>query len=476
MMFRFFKVLSFILSLTALSQGAILRMEGDRLSLQAEKEPIASVLAAFARQGVRVKLDPAVNATVSVDLKRKQAESVLGAMLTDCDYVAVWKQARGPLGPIPVLEELQVFKPGRKDAARPLETPVPTPRVRIREFMAGELLVRVATNASPELFLALIARYGGRVVDSIPALEIYKIVFPEETDIPKLAAELKRQAVIAAAEPNYVYRLPTPLDLIPSTGSALQITPARTGGAPLVAVLDTGYGIEGDPLMSWLDAAGGSDKPVDSHGHGTEMSLLAAGRIQPLGNPAPVQDPLLPVLSVRIADQGEFVAGDRLLKSLQAALDQKVRVVSLSWGSDMDSAYLKEVLGKARAQNVVVVAAAGNSPTGSPVYPAAFPGVIAVAGTRADGKPADWSNFGAFIDFAAPGYAPLPGKNSRISVGTSVSTAYVANILGRYFQLHPAATAEQATQATRAALTKTGWDPKYGTGVLDASAVDRLLK
>jgi thermitase len=476
MMSRFIHLIPCLLLLAGSSHGAFLRMEGDRLTLRAENEPIGTVLAAFARQGVRVKLDPAVNATVSVNLNRQRAETVLEAMLTDCDYVALWKQAKGPLGPIPVLEELQVFKPGRKEAIRPLQTGAQPPRVRIREYMAGELLVRVSTNASPDLFLALVARYGGRVADSIPGMGLYKIVFPEETDIPRLAAELKQQSLIASVEPNYVYRLPAGLAPLPSSGPALQVTPGKAGGPPLVAVLDTGYGIGGDPLMSWLDATGGSADPVDDHGHGTEMSLLAAGRIQPMGNPAATQDSLLPVLAVRIADQGEFVAGDTLMKSLQAALDQKVRVVSLSWGSDMDSAYLKEVLDKAVAQNVVVVAAAGNSPTGSPVYPAAFPGVLAVAGTKSDGTPAEWSNYGSFVDIAAPGYAPLPGKSSKISVGTSVSTAYVANILGRYFQLHPTATAEQAVAAAKAAVTKTDWDSRYGSGVLDTAAIDRLLK
>jgi hypothetical protein len=463
--------------------GAELRIEGDRLTLKADREPVRNVLAAFARQGVRVRLDPAVTGTVTLVSVRQDAEKVLGSLLTDCDYLAVWKQVPGPLGPIPVLEELQVYRPGRRETIQPL-TPSPagnvsTNRVRIREFMAGELLLRVKPGTSPERFLALIARYGGRVAGSQPSLGLYKIAFPADSDIPRLARELAGEDLIASAEPNYVYRLPPPGRQAVSAEPGRAIRPASgeavTGG-PLVAVLDTGFGLSGDPLVSWLDVAGQSDSPVDLHGHGTQMALLAQGRLQPLTGPS-AEDPLLPVLAVRIAGQGDFVAGDTLMESLQAAVAGKVRVISLSWGSETDSAYMKEVLDKAIAQGALVVAAAGNQATGQPVYPAAFPGVLAVSASDEGGKPADWSNYGDFVGLTAPGYAPIPGKN-QVAVGTSVSTAYAAHVLGRYFQQHPDATAAQAVAALKTALAAApaGWDTKYGDGLLDTAAIQRLLK
>jgi thermitase len=460
--------------------GALLRIEGDLLSLQAEQEPVRDVLAAFARQGVRVRLDPAVTGTVTLAVTRLDAEKVLRTLLTDCDYLAVWKQVKGPLGPIPVLEELQVYKPGRKEAAQALAPPsgLSTNRMRLREFMAGELLLRVKPGASADRFLALIARFGGRVAGSQPALGLYKIAFPPDSDIPRLARELAQDDLIASAEPNYVYRLPQP-GALPSAGpGAPALRPAAgqaAAGGPVVAVLDTGFGNTGDPLISWLDVAGDSAAPVDLNGHGTQMGLLAEGRIQPYGA-ASATDPLLPVLSIRIAGQGNFVASDTLLDSLQAALSGNVRVVSLSWGSDMDSLYMKDLLGQATRQGIVVVAAAGNTPTGQPVYPAAFPNVLAVGAAGADGKPASWSNFGDFVSLTAPGYAPIPGT-STMAAGTSVSTAYAAHILGLYFQRHPEATAEQAIKAVQAAVTggTSGWDTRYGAGLLDQAAVQRLL-
>jgi hypothetical protein len=353
--------------------------------------------------------------------------------------------------------------------------------------MAGEMLVRVAPGVSPDRFLALVAQHGGRVVDSIPGLGLYKIVFPPDTNIPRLADELTKQGLAASAEPNFVYRLPAPGTAEGSTsagvsGAGSTVRPAPAGGKPLVAVLDTGFGNSGDPLISWLDAAGDSTEPIDLQGHGTQMALLAKGSLEPLGGSLSGVNPLLPVLSIRISEKDAYVAGDTLMKSLQAAIDQNVRVVSLSWGSDMPSMFLKEQLDKATARGIVVVAAAGNVPSGNPVYPAAFSGVLAVGGTGADGKPASWSNYGDFLSLSAPGYVPLPvipGGPRQMAVGTSVSTAYAANVLGQYFRLHPNATTAQALADLKAAVTgniAAKWDPRYGEGLLDANAVNRLLK
>ncbi len=476
-----------LLAVFALNLSAAeLRIEGDRLSLTADREPIASVLAAFARQGVRVKLDPAVTGTITLSARRQDAEAVLRAMMKDWDYFATWRRVAGPLGPIPVLEELMVFRPGRKDAAKPLAgalSPAPaTKRILRQEYMAGDLLVRVSTNASPERFLALVAQYGGRVADSLPSLGIYKIAFPPDTDIPALARELAGNPLFAAVEPNFVYRIPLPETAVAagSAGTGRAIRNAPSGSRPAVAVLDTGFSLADNPLVSWLDAAAGSPEPVDRQGHGTQMALLAQGMMQPIGGVSP-SDSLLPVLAIRIADQHPFVAGDTLMKSLQAAIDQNVRVVSLSWGSDMPSAYLNDLLKTAMAKGIVVVAAAGNEPSGTPRYPAAFPGVVAVGAVNPNGTPASYSNYGDFLDLSAPGSAylsGLPGVARQAAVGTSVATAYAAHVLGLYFQAHPDATAAQALAALQNAVAEskgTGWNPAYGAGVLNAAAVDRLL-
>ena len=57
----------------------------------------------------------------------------------------------------------------------------------------------------------------------------------------------------------------------------------------------------------------------------------------------------------------------------------------------------------AREKGVVVIAAAGNDGRGRVGYPAAYPGVVAVASTQFDETTTFYSNWGKEIDVAAPG-------------------------------------------------------------------------
>jgi hypothetical protein len=131
---------------------------------------------------------------------------------------------------------------------------------------------------------------------------------------------------------------------------------------------------------------------------------------------------------------------------------------------------------------LIVVAAAGNEPTGKAVYPAAYPGVVAVGAVDADGQLWSQSNYGPFISLAAPGTAKFPvGHNGPPGAyaGTSISSAYVTRALSLYLTRHPKATRQEALTALRDALSDAGAagrDNQYGHGVLDAHALVRLLK
>ena len=126
---------------------------------------------------------------------------------------------------------------------------------------------------------------------------------------------------------------------------------------------------------------------------------------------------------------------------------------------------------------MILVAAAGNEPTGSAVYPAAYSEVLAVGGVTADGQAWSSSNYGDFVDLSASATATLPvGNNGPAGayVGTSISSATVSHALAQYLNQHPSAT----TATALAALTKS-LSPApaggYGAGILDAAALQRFL-
>jgi subtilisin family serine protease len=93
-----------------------------------------------------------------------------------------------------------------------------------------------------------------------------------------------------------------------------------------------------------------------------------------------------------------------LYNALEEAIAAQLPVVNLSIWIEEDDPHLRALVAKCEQNNVTVVAAMGNSGTsGQRFYPAAYPGVIAVAATNAaDDRQVD-STVGDWAFIAAPG-------------------------------------------------------------------------
>lgn len=123
------------------------------------------------------------------------------------------------------------------------------------------------------------------------------------------------------------------------------------------------------------------------------------------------------------------------------------------------------------ARGHLVVAALGNDGPAAPaLYPASYPGVVAVTGVDARRKVLPEAGRGGHVDFAAPGAdlfaAGLAG--GRVSVrGTSFAAPIVAGRLARLLPApDPAAASRAIDLLARSAidLGEPGQDPLYGRG------------
>src|SRR5205814_8242700 len=81
----------------------------------------------------------------------------------------------------------------------------------------------------------------------------------------------------------------------------------------------------------------------------------------------------------------------------------KARVINMSFGGYSFSQSLADACKAAHDAGVLLVAAAGNSGSPDPLYPAANPGVISVMATNFLKERAPYSNTGNTVDIAAPG-------------------------------------------------------------------------
>ena len=440
--------------------GAIasdVRIQGDRLTLHADRVPLQNLLQRLADLGVKIRIDPQINPKITASFEDRDIRQGLDSILKPFGHVLIWKSIQGPAGPIPKLAEIQVFKPGKKERMKPLG---PRTRFDIARnpkdgsfFVKNEILLGLNPGMTLSEFQRLLRQIGGTVVDSYAAVGLYKIRFPEGSDVPSIVEQITKHPKVAKAEPNYAYPIPTPYKQTTS-----HVAPPDTSNIPApgdtvpVAVLDTGLsphsGVE-DFVLASLDALDPDESISDSLGHGTQMALIAAGVVKPSGvrSKSDTQSPIIPI---RVFDDNGFTSNFTIMSSFDFALKHGARVMSLSWGSETRSDFLETALNYARSKGLIVVASAGNEPTGKPVYPAAFPTVIGVGALGPDGKSWENSNYGDFVTVYAPGFATFPvgykGAPGAYA-GTSISAAYAANVIADYLSEYPEATTQEVLEA-----------------------------
>lgn len=216
-----------------------------------------------------------------------------------------------------------------------------------------------------------------------------------------------------------------------------------------------------------LSGCGG--KPVAS-AHGTAVASLFVGRDAQFHGAAPGAE--LHAVDVYC---GGALPGGRvrdIVLALGELMAAQVRVINISIVGP-DNAVLAAVVRKVLARSIVIVAAAGNDgPGAKPLYPAAYPGVVAVTGVDADEKVLLEAGSGAHVSFAAPGadmLAAAPGGSYATVRGTSFAAPLVAGLLARMQAGGEAVAVDRLVQqlaTTAADRGRKGRDPRYGYGLV----------
>jgi thermitase len=122
------------------------------------------------------------------------------------------------------------------------------------------------------------------------------------------------------------------------------------------------------------------------------------------------------------------------MAGMQWAIDHNAKVISMSLGrAGSPNPAFQDLVNVAWNRGIIVVAAAGNSNSPDPHYPAYYDNVINVGASDRNDVRAGFSNFGPRVDVTAPGvdiWSTLGSGTYGLLSGTSMACPMVAGAIG----------------------------------------------
>ncbi|MEP6133456.1 S8 family serine peptidase, partial [Marinobacter sp.] len=319
------------------------------------------------------------------------------------------------------------------------------------EFMPGEAIVTMApgTVRGSAAMSASGTRMSRALGEStwlvLAPLTMMQQRSPAQSTLRWLEG-LRNSPGISLAIPNYLVssHAPTAEPFYPQqwhyslidAPTAWQLEP--DGGAGVtVAVLDSGLFresasswhsdlnanvVSGD-LLTGSDFVDGDDLPADpgnsvgsSVFHGTHVAGTVAAVVNDSGGTGVAFGSTL--LPVRVLGEGgtgssaDLLDAIRWVGGLDDGRDPRADIANMSLGDLPFIQPMQNAITAATEKGVIFVAAAGNSSSSVPSYPAAFENVFSISAVDGAGDLASYSNYGNWIDLAAPGGDATRDANS----------------------------------------------------------------
>ncbi|OYT70638.1 MAG: hypothetical protein CFK52_10390 [Chloracidobacterium sp. CP2_5A] len=375
-------------------------------------------------------------------------------------------------------------------------------------------IVKYKRTAKPSVIAQMLEQMSVRRPRRYPNLPLLAFGMCPESDAGATDAfleRLRKHPSVEYVEPNYVYKIgdtrPNDPDFAEQWGHFNDGQPIKGGqrGTPgvdaavlaawdvttgsrdvVVAVIDTGVDYAHEDLADnmWVNegeipdngidddgngivddyygynAVGNSGNPMDDNGHGTHCAGVIGAKGDNSAGIAGVNWDAR-IMALKFLDANGRGTLNDALECIDYAIAMKqrgvnVRVLSNSWGGGGYSRALEDAIRAANANDMLFVAAAGNSGTDNdrlPHYPASYAvaNVLSVAALSPDDKLAPFSCYGKkTVHLAAPGvdvYSAVPvsvfGQGYKHFSGTSMATPYVAGAAALVLARNPALPVKQ---------------------------------
>ncbi|PLX94371.1 MAG: hypothetical protein C0621_05510, partial [Desulfuromonas sp.] len=340
------------------------------------------------------------------------------------------------------------------------------------------VLVKFVAGTSPAEQTNVIADHGGTETGAIGPLRLRIVAVPVET-LELTLADYSNDPLVERVELDQRRKVDgVPVDIDYSLQWALVkigwedvygiVAPT---GTAIVALLDTGVNSTHEDLAgkvlagaSTLDNGSGQ---TDPNGHGTAMAGIIAAVTGNDAGIAGVAFDGVQILPVTVLDVDGFGQDSDVIAGLLYAVEQHADVIVMAFSNPGQSQSLQEAIDYAWAQGAVLVAAAGNSASSEPAYPAGSPCVMGVSSTDQDDELDYASNFGQAIFLGAPGVnlytTRVDGTYGDFS-GTSAAAAVVGGAAGFLKAVDPSLTNGQIVGRLARSADPAGTVEETGNG------------
>ena len=369
--------------------------------------------------------------------------------------------------------------PTSAGAADGAGAPFPPPEDRVPD----QVLVRFQDGVPEAAREKVLANVGAKTRSVIDQLDVHVARVPGHV-AERAVAALQRNPLVEYAEFDTIIEIDGATEVVPNDPEWSRQWGPRKVNAPeawarskghrdvVIAILDTGVtpvdDLKDKLLPGWNVIAGNADT-ADELGHGTmSAGVAAASTDNGVGVAGYCWD--CSILPVKVMESTGTSSG--LAAGVAWATDNGADVISMSLSGPSGTSTLHSAVRYAADLDVSLLASAGNNGETIERYPAAYPEVIAVAGSTSTDEIYVWSNFGSWVDVAAPGQNRTTHRDGSFFfyAGTSSATPAAAGVIGLARSLNVSAfEAREALQLAAVPLSEV----RYGR--IDAQATVELL-
>jgi len=239
-----------------------------------------------------------------------------------------------------------------------------------------------------------------------------------------------------------------------------------------IAVLDTGIDYNHSSLANFVDMTLArtyeGSSVFDGQGHGTHVSgtIASYGQVSGVMRNAKI-------VPIKVLDDNGYGSTYNIQQGIIYAAECGVDVINMSLGGGGYSQAMYDACQYAVNNNVVVVAASGNSGTGTVSYPARYDNVIAVGSVNSNRARSSFSQYGTGLNIMAPGnqiYSTVPNNKFGYNSGTSMATPHVAGVVGLMRSANGTLSVAQIRTIISQTAQYAGPQNQYGSGIIDAGA------